>query len=415
VLLLDPDRPDTRPDPALPERDLARPGRDLGGSEQARGGRVRDWGRTFVLGLPGPRRAALTLIGLLLVAVGWSVGCALLAPGSDSIAARLAEWGRDNGFDPVITGLEKATYVPPPTGGEPAGGIRTPDGSLVAPAAAGPAAPRTMAPLTGGRALPGEGQWHVVSEVHGHPAVEVATMRPDPTHTSFLAGLMWIDPRYVRGQLQPGTKDPGGGHWKAAHKITPALQTSVLAAFNAGFRLNGASEGGYYSEGRTAVPLRDGAASLVLDKDGTAQVGAWNRDVRMGPSVASVRQNLVLLVDGGKVSPTCASGGTRQWGSTIGQVAYIHRSGFGVTAHGAEVYVGGPALSVCSLGNLLKAAGVVRGMELDINPAWVSGAYFHRNPHGVPPGFRLFPAEQVSPEHYFTASSRDWYGWYARN
>ena len=84
--------------------------------------------------------------------------------------------------------------------------------------------------------------------------------------------------------------------------------------------------------------------------------------------MASVRQNLVPLVDEGKVNPDCATGGQKQWGSTIGQEAYIHRSGFGVTADGAMIYVGGPALSVCSLGRILLAAGVVRGMELDINP-----------------------------------------------
>ncbi len=114
----------------------------------------------------------------------------------------------------------------------------------------------------------------------------------------------------------------------------------------------------------------------------------------MGPDVASVRQNLLPLVDDGAVNPTCATGGTAEWGSTIGQNAFVHRSGFGVTADGTEVYVAGPALSVCTLGRLLADAGVVRGMELDINPAWVSGTYFHDRPGHAPQGFPLFPAEQ---------------------
>ena len=368
------------------------------------------------------------VIGLVLT--GCSVAGALGAPGTDSVAARLAEWGRDHGFDPVITWLEQQQYQPPPTGGAPLGGIAAPPGTVgLHPHLThhhrfdhrptrhaqpdGLAAPRTMAPLAHGPALPGEGVWHVVATVHHHPAVRVSSLRPDPEHTSFVAGLMWLDPTFVRGQLHPGFTDPGGS-WLAPQFITPTLQTQVVAAFNGGFRLD-ASRGGYFSEGRTVRPLRDGAASLVLDTDGTARVGAWNRDVRMTPRVASVRQNLVLLVDDGRVNPTCASGGTAQWGSTIGQVAFIHRSGFGVTAQGAEVYVGGPALSVCSLGNLLAAAGVINGMELDINPAWVSGTYFHRNPSGPPTGFRLFPTEQVAPRHYFSRSSRDWYGWYARH
>jgi hypothetical protein len=224
---------------------------------------------------------------------------------------------------------------------------------------------------------------------------------------------MWIDPTLVRGQLHPGFQDPGGSGL-AGTSLTSAEQRTVVAVFNGGFRLNGASHGGYYSQGRIARPLVEGAASLVLRADGSATVGAWNREVRMGPGVASVRQNLALLVDEGQVNPTCQSGGTAQWGSTIGQAAFIHRSGFGVTADGGEVYVGGPALSVCDLGLILQASGVVRGMELDINPNWVSGAYFVSTPEGRPRGVQLFPGERVAAEHYFSPSSRDWYAFYAR-
>ena len=360
----------------------------------------------------------IAILAVLLGLFGYVVGSALSAPGTDSVAARLAEWGRDHGFSGVITWLEKEEYRPPPTGGQPAeGDIAAPAGVLPPGRAPGGKhqgrlAPATLAPLARGPALPGEGVWHAVVSVHNHPAVEITSLRPDPEHTSFLAGLMWLDPTFVRGQLHPGFLDPGG-HWRAPSSLTPALQTQVVAAFNAGFRLD-ASQGGYFSEGRTVRPLRDGAASLVLDHDGTAHVGAWNRDVHMSPQVASVRQNLVLLVNHRQVNPSCASGGTAQWGSTIGQAAFIHRSGFGVTADGAYVYVGGPALSVCSLGNLLRSAGVVNGMELDINPAWVSGAYFHRKPAGPIQGFRLFPDEKVPPQHYLYPASRDWYGWYAR-
>jgi hypothetical protein len=134
----------------------------------------------------------------------------------------------------------------------------------------------------------------------------------------------------------------------------------------------------------------------------------------MSAMVASVRQNLLPLVDNARLNPTCATGGAREWGSTVGQAAFIHRSGFGVTQTGMEVYVGGPSLSVCTLGKILLAAGVVRGMELDINPNWVSGAYFHDHPGGPPSGFRLFPGERVSAQHYMVASSRDWYSWSLR-
>jgi hypothetical protein len=71
-------------------------------------------------------------------------------------------------------------------------------------------------------------------------------------------------------------------------------------------------------------------------------------------------------------------------------------------------------LSVCTLGRILQDAGVVRGMELDINPDWVSGAYFHPQPRGAPQSFKLFPDEKVSPRHYLDPSTRDWFAWFTR-
>jgi hypothetical protein len=358
----------------------------------------------------------MVIVGLLAVssACGLAVEGALSAPGNDPAVAKLAEWGRDNGLGGLVTWLESLRYAAdqPVVGGLPAGGIPA-AGGAEKPGATFGGGDAPLAPVADGPPLPGEGRWQTVVTTHGRPAVQVAALRPDGRHTSYVVGVLRMDPTLVRGGLHPGTRDPGGT-WKASFGLTRAEQRVVAVVFNGGFRLNDPSHNGYYAEGRTVTPLRDGAASLVLRADGTADVGTWNGEVRIGPRVASVRQNLQMLVDGGHVDPTCATGGTKEWGSTIGQAAYIHRSGFGVTASGAEVYVGGPALSVCTLGRILADAGVVRGMELDINPGWVSGAYFHDHPVGAPTGFALFPAEQVAPNHYLSPSSRDWFSWELR-
>lgn len=381
------------------------------------------------------RRVFLLALIVFLVVAGVSVVQALAAPGTDSASARIAEWARDHGMGDLVTFMEKEQYQhnQPKIGGAPTGGIPLAGGAYTGtngnsnPVNAGKSpnsgptgglpAPATLSALAGGTPLPGEGVWQTVVETaKGQPAVRTTSIRPDDLHTSFLAGVMWIDPTFVRGQLRPGTTDPGGS-WQASTELTKSEYANVAAAFNAGFRLTrNASHGGYYSEGRTVVPLVDGAASLVVHTDGTATVGSWNNEVRMGSDVASVRQNLVMLVDGGRVSPTCQSGGEAQWGSTIGNAAYIDRSAFGVTATGAEVYVGGPALSVCTLGAIMKDAGVVRGMELDINPSWITGVYYHDRPDGQQPlGFHLYPDQKPSAAHYVSPSSRDWYAWFLRS
>jgi hypothetical protein len=361
-------------------------------------------------------RVVLVVTAVALLAVGGIFIDALRVPGADSVAAKLAEWARNHGLNSEVTWGEQQLYLrnQPQVGGLPPGGIPSAAGVLSHVAADSTALPSaSLAPLGAGTRLPGEGSWQTVVTVRGRPAVQVAALRPDDQHTSFVVGVLRMDPALVRGELRPGTTDPGGS-WRASTSLTAIDKRDVAAVFNGGFRLNDPSRPGYYSEGRTVRGLVDGEASLVLHTDGTADVGTWNREVRMAPDVASVRQNLVPLVDDGQVNATCATGGPREWGSTIGQKAYIHRSGFGVTANGVEVYAAGPALSVCTLGRILQDAGVVRGMELDINPDWVSGAYFHPQPAGAPASFRLFPAEKVAPQHYFAPSSRDWFAWFTR-
>jgi hypothetical protein len=352
---------------------------------------------------------------VVIVAVAAIVVQALRVPGTDGVEAKLAEWGRDHGLSREVTLLERIQYDedPPAVGGSPPGGIIVAAGAESRALSSSALNPAPLGVLAPGPRLPNEGAWQTVVTVHGGSAVQVAQLRPDASHTSFVAGVMRMDPKLIRGELRPGTRDPGGS-WREATSLTAPELRTVAAVFNGGFRLNDPSHGGYYSDGRTVVPLLDGEASLVLHSDGTADVGTWNEEVRMDPTVVSVRQNLVPLVDGGQVNRSCATGGQKEWGNTVGQAAFIQRSGFGVTATGVEVYVGGPALSVCSLGRLMQDAGVVRGMELDINPAWVSGAYFHDHPSGPPTGFKLFPAERVDPQHYLRSSSRDWLAWFAR-
>jgi hypothetical protein len=188
-----------------------------------------------------------------------------------------------------------------------------------------------------------------------------------------------MDTRLLRATLYSGSVSPGGGPWTHTAPVRPNAALSLICAFNGGFKMRDA-KGGYFAEGRTVVPLVAGAASLVIRADGSATVGAWGRDVSMARSVVSVRQNLTLLVDGGRpvagLSPTDASA----WGSTIGSVSQISRSALGVTADGALVYVSGPYLNVVQLADLMVRAGAVRAMELDINPKWDTFTYYSPAP-----------------------------------
>jgi hypothetical protein len=95
------------------------------------------------------------------------------------------------------------------------------------------------------------------------------------------------------------------------------------------------------------------------------------------------------------------------------------RSGLGVTTAGALVYVQGPALDPLQLASLLARAGVVRGMELDINPSWpVFATYDPVSQHGLaaPSNGHLLTATMRSPDTFFEPSwARDFITMSARH
>ena len=125
----------------------------------------------------------------------------------------------------------------------------------------------------------------------------------------------------------------------------------------------------------------------MVYKNGTSTVAQWGRDASLTPDVVSVRQNLDLVVDNGQPVPGLNATDTTRWGATLGDQIYVWRSGLGVTADGALVYVGGPGLNITDLADLLVRAGAVRAMELDINTDWVNYSSYSAR-HTQRPGHR---------------------------
>jgi hypothetical protein len=267
--------------------------------------------------------------------------------------------------------------------------------------------PVRIAPLAA-PPLPGEGAWTPAGNplVNGY-GVYTSFLRPAAGNPA--AGIAWIDPAATRISLYAGVGEPGGV-WPQQGAVPVGRQPSLLAAFNSGFKIY-SYQTGWYDQGRAAVALQPGRASLVIFANGTATVADWGRDAAHGPDVVAVRQNLSLLVDHGTVSPS--AGSPWLWGAVLGGGVLTWRSGVGVTAAGDLVYVAGPALTPVALADLLLAARAVRGMELDINPEWVSFSSF-RHAGGAITGSNLLSAMYFSPAHYLEPYSRDFFAVFAR-
>jgi hypothetical protein len=368
------------------------------------------------------RIVTLALVGVLIPA-GWSYYRAIAAPGSNSLGVRSVEWLKDNGMNGVVNSIEHWWYShhQPPVGGKLKHGL--PQAKGIAGSArgnGGPVLPTHLAPPTSMQPLvttplPGEGVWKPTGRtVAGLPAVYTAYFRPDAVHTSLVAGAMWMDTTLLKTVLIPGTQDPGGPNPYGA-QVPVDRRAGLVASFNSGFKISDA-RGGYYNFGQQIHPLVNGAASLVIDNTGKATVGLWGRDFSLTPNIATVRQNLALLVDNGQLVPGLASDSNTKWGATLGNSVYVWRSGVGTDASGALVYVAGPGLSIESLAILLQRAGAVRAMELDINTAWVSGFTYQQNatPSDVQ-GVKLLSSMPRPENHDLIPGERDFFALFANH
>lgn len=373
-------------------------------------------------------RAAQVMLAafvVFLAVVGWSVGTALAAPGNTSTVARVAEWARGHYLGPVVTFGEWLTYQSPKVGGKPATALTVPSGQAVRPSHRGTTHTHThshtMRPLVpprmsspAGTPLPGEGVWRVLASVHGVPAMYGTDVRPDSTHTSYLAGVVSMDPRLLTFHLHPGVEDPGPANWGVPYDVPAGYRRGLLATFNGGFKIASAG-GGFYLNGVTKGTLTDGAASLVFYRDGKMAIGTWGKDVRMTPNVVGVRQNLRLVVIGGQIPASVNTNIETGWGATLGGSYDVWRSGVGVTRDGRIVFVYGPALSVHSLADLLKRAGAVTAMQLDINPYWMSFEYYRAGNHPAnPTPVNFLPTQQQPADRYYSVNSRDFVAAFAR-
>jgi hypothetical protein len=250
--------------------------------------------------------------------------------------------------------------------------------------------------------------------VGGLPAEYVTYVRPDAVHTSYYVALMWLDTKLLRAKYVPGLEEPGVGPNPWRSSIPAEERRSLVAAFNAGLELESA-RGGVYVDGRELRGLVDGAASLVIRTDGSVTVGKWNRDVTMDPDIESVRQNLQLLVDAGKVTSALGEDDGAAFDG-LGNNAYVWRSGVGVDATGALIYAGGDSLSSRTLARTLQAAGAVRAMELDVDTDGVS-AYTYVNANDDPGapvvGRKLAADMEHGGDRYLRPGERDFFAFFA--
>ena len=335
-------------------------------------------------------------------------------PSNSSLGIRSVEWLRDHGAAGLVARVESLYYTltAPSKGGPTLRALPRVGGRASSPA---PRAvniegrPSRIVPLIQ-PALPGEGVWRTTRPgLEAEPPVLVTTLRDQPEYPRVVAGLAWLDTKRTTLTLDPGRLEPSVQIPRGSMDVPTADRARLLATFNSGFKLAD-SRGGFAVDGHTYAPLRDGQGTLVGYDDGRVDVVDWRYGSTIPPGVSFARQNLPLIVDGGRPSPNIAN--DAEWGATVGNAVLVWRSAVGVDKHGNLIYAAGEEQTVRSLARALVRAGAVRAMELDINSYWVS--FITYGAPGAQDPSKLLEGMERPATRYLEPDDRDFFALYSR-
>jgi hypothetical protein len=244
-------------------------------------------------------------------------------------------------------------------------------------------------------------RWQTITTIGGRAAVWIAARQR--------VTLVRMNQSVVHLALHAGSVDPGGTGWHYGDAVAGREIHHLILGFNGGFKFSTGS-GGFVSFGRVGVPLSAGFGSIVTYRNGTTQIGAWEHGVpARGLAIASVRQNLHLLIDHGVPDSSVASCGAACWGATIGNQAAVARSALGIRADGQLVWAAGEGLTVGELAAGMIAVGVQRAVELDINPDWVAGYLYVHQPDAPLTPVPVVPGQYGIYGHLLVPYSRDFF------
>jgi hypothetical protein len=245
------------------------------------------------------------------------------------------------------------------------------------------------------------GHWQTITRIAGRPAMWIARRQG--------VTLVRMDQGLVHLALHAGSIDPGGTGWHYGDAVAGQEVHHLVLGFNGGFKFS-TGTGGFVSFGRVGLPLSSGYGSIVTYRNGRTQIGSWGAGVPAhGLAIASVRQNLHLLIDHGVPAGSVASCGAPCWGATLGGQPAVARSGLGIRADGQLVWAAGENLTVAQLAGGMTSAGVERAVELDINPDWVAGYLYVHHRKAPVTAVPAVPGQFGLYGHLLAPYSRDFF------
>ena len=285
-----------------------------------------------------------------------------------------------------------------------AGGSATADSTVAASSTAGANPPIVCVPA-GSTSTSYCVRWRAQDRWSGTAAVDTSSLDLGAIQPGVTAYLAWLRTGSIDLALYPGSEGPGATSLPRGPEEVPATGVGrLLATFNSGFYEED-SAAGFYTNRTLYFPMIDGLATLVRYRSGRVDIVDWRSGPRPSTDILMARQNLAMLVTGGRANPAVADGGI--WGLTLHGAPAVWRTALGVLADGDLVYVAAPDQTASSLARIMVVVGARRAMQLDINPEWPIFVTYGA-PGGRDPALAVPNPNQVA-NRFLSPSTKDFF------
>jgi Phosphodiester glycosidase len=360
------------------------------------------------------RRIVLLATAICLAPAGLSYVGEMTEPHNVGFTVASVEWMRAHGGNGIVSQIENWYYTltapskgGPPLRSLPAVGVRSDVAAAAQPARA--YRPPRIKPLIH-PALPGEGTWRPAAAHAGpRPPVLLTTFRSDPEYPQFVAGVAWIDSKRTHLAYMPGLAEPPEVSHRGPAEVPVRMRRRLVATFNGGFPLETSNAGLIY-RGQVVATMVNGIATLVEYRDGRIDIVRWEHGATPSKHVWFAKQNLPPIIYEGNLNPDLSDG--PEWGFTVNNAVRVWRSGIGVDRRGNLIYAVANYQTVGSLAEILRRAGAVRALELDINEDWVS--FISYRERGASQPSNLLPDIYRPADRYLTPDERDFFAVYVK-
>jgi hypothetical protein len=277
-----------------------------------------------------------------------------------------------------------------------------------------PAVPQDVGPVHKSWSAPGDGRWVAIAvpDVPSAPPTMYKTLlHPDKNRSWAEVFVVAMDTRAIELHMLAGTKEPVATEPEAANISRPGVipeahRSTVLAAFNGGFK----TEHGKYGmavDGVTLIAPRNDVCTLALLQDSSIRIASWPKLAALEKDMVFWRQTPACMYEEGLLHPNLRAGAEKKWGSTLDGETVIRRSAIGVSADGAFLYMAiSNNTTAAAIADGVHHAGAAAVAQLDVNFSYPKFVLFEKGSASERQAVALASGFEFSSDEFIRQPSR---------